>query len=42
MGISAKTHPQSNPIWLNFPLVPEEVTRMAIRRGGMENRACRL
>ena len=42
MGTSARTQPQSKPTWLNFPLVPEEVTRMAMRRGGMENRARRL
>ena len=42
MGASARMEPQSNPIWLNFPLVPEEVTFMAMRHWGMEKRALRL
>lgn len=42
MGTSARRQPQSKPTWLNLPLVPEEVTRMAIRHRGMEKTACRL
>ena len=42
MGTSASIQPQSKPIWLNLPLVPEEVTFMATRRWGMEKRALRL
>ena len=42
MGTSARMQPQSKPTRLNFPLVPDEVTRRAIRRSGMENRARRL
>lgn len=34
MGTSARRQPQSKPTWLNLPLVPEEVTRMAIRPPG--------
>ena len=34
--------PQSKPMRLNLPLVPDEVTFMAIRRWDMENRAFRL
>ncbi len=42
MGISAKMQPQSNPTRLKLPLVPEEVTRIPIRRSGMEKTARRL
>ena len=42
MGISAKTQPQSNPTRLKLPLVPEEVTFMAILHSGMEETWCRL
>ena len=43
MGISAKTQPQSKLTRLKLPLVPEEVTRMAMgHHSGMENTAWRL
>jgi hypothetical protein len=42
MGASARIQPQSKPIRLYLPLVPEEVTFMAIRHWGMEKRAFRL
>ena len=42
MGISAKIQPQSKPTRLKLPLVPEEVTLMAVRHSGMELTWCRL
>ncbi len=42
MGASARMEPQSKPMRLNLPLVPDEVTFMAIRRWDIENRAFRL
>ena len=42
MGTSARMQPQSKPIWLKEPLVPEEVTHMAMRARGMEKTAWRL